>query len=248
MKKSTFNILSAIIFTISITVLASITIPLISSYDNPTEFKNYIEGIGIGGLLLMFFVQISQIIVALIPGELVEFVAGALYGCVGGFIFCMVGIIIGQTIIFQTVKFLGRNFVEKVAGSKVMTKYKFLQDEKKLKTLIFFLFFIPGTPKDMITYMVPLTKIKMRDFICLTALARIPSVISSTLAGSAFSSNNLLVLICTYAVIGIFTLTGTMIYKSVYLKRKSCSSENSASDISNSIENNLYEEENLIHK
>ena len=220
MKKNAFNIISIIVFIISIVILASITVPLINSYQQPEEFKEYIESLGIGGLLLMFFVQISQIIAALIPGELVEFVAGALYGCVGGFIFCMAGIIVGQSIIFQTVRFLGRNFVEKVAGSKLVNRFKFLQDERKLKSIIFFLFFIPGTPKDMLTYIVPLTKIRLRDFIITTALARIPSVISSTLAGSAFSQNNVLVLIVTYAVIGICTRTGVMIYKFIYLKYK----------------------------
>ena len=176
----------------------------------------------------MFFVQVSQIIVALIPGEIVEFVAGALYGCIGGFIFCMAGIIVGQTAIFFTVKFLGRNFVEKVAGSKTMNRFKFLQDERKLKSVIFFLFFIPGTPKDMLTYIAPLTKIKFRDFILIAALARIPSVISSTLAGSAFSENNLLVLIITYAAIGVFTLIGVLIYKFIYIRHKFPPSENSA--------------------
>lgn len=215
MKKSTFNIISLIIFTISIIILALITIPLVSSYHDPIEFKEHIESLGIGGFLLMFFVQISQIIVALIPGEVVEFVAGALYGCIGGFIFSMTGIIIGQSLIFQTVRFLGRNFVEKVAGSKYMTRFKFLQDERKLKSIIFFMFFIPGTPKDILTYVVPLTKINLRDFIIITSLARIPSVISSTLAGSAFSQNNLLVLFIIYAVVSVFTLAGLVIHKKI---------------------------------
>ena len=225
-KKSTFNIISALVFIISIIILASVTVPLLTSYQKPAEFKEYIESLGVAGFLLMFLVQVSQIIVALIPGELVEFVAGALYGCIGGLIFCMTGIIVGQTIIFKTVRFLGRNFVEKVAGSKLINRFKFLQDEKKLKSIIFFLFFIPGTPKDMLTYIVPLTKINLRDFIITTALARIPSLISSTLAGSAFSRSNLLVFIITYAVIGIFTLTGVLICKKIYLKRKLSDSEN----------------------
>ncbi len=220
MKKSTFNIISLIIFVIATAILTIITVPLISSYKNPAEFKEYIEGFGFSGFFLMFFVQVSQIIVAFIPGELVEFVAGALYGCLGGLIFCMAGIIVGQTIVFFAVKFLGRNFVEKVAGSKTMNHFKFLRDERKLKSVIFFLFFIPGTSKDIFTYIAPLTKIRFQDFIFITALARIPSVISSTLAGSAFSENNLMVLLITYVVIGVFTLIGVLIYKFVYLKHK----------------------------
>ena len=220
MKNKTFKIISVIVFLLAITLLAAVTVPLVFSYDDPVKLKAYVEGLGFKGFVMMFFVQIAQIVVALIPGEVVEFVSGALYGCFGGLLFCLAGIIIGQTIIYQSVKIFGSNFVEKVAGSKIMNKYKFLQDEKKLKSLIFFLFFIPGTPKDMLTYIVPLTKVKLRDFILITTFARIPSVISSTFAGAAFKENDYFVLIISYVAIAAFTLIGTLMYKFVYLKYK----------------------------
>ena len=53
------------------------------------------------------------------------------------------------------------------------------------------LFFIPGTPKDIITYVVPFTKMKLLDFIAISSVARIPSIISSTLAGATLESGNL---------------------------------------------------------
>ena len=239
MKKNIFKIVSIILFIAAIVILATITIPLIKMYNNPEKLKAYIESLGAWGLLMMFFVQISQIVVALIPGEVVEFVAGALYGWFWGLIFCTVGIIVGQLIIFQIVRILGKGFVEKVAGSKLMQKYAFLHDEKKLKTIIFFLFFIPGTPKDMLTYIVPLTKVKLRDFLILTAIARIPSVLSSTFAGAAFTQNNLLVLIITYAVILVFTVIGFLIYKFIYPKRNPPVSETQKEEENNSEDSEL---------
>ena len=219
MIKSKFKVISIIIYIIAIIMLAVIVFPMISMYREPNQFKQYIDGFGAWGMAMMFFIQISQIIVALIPGELVEFVAGTLYGCIGGLIFCLVGIAIGQIIIFQSVKFLGKDFVEKAAGSNAMQKLKFLQNEKKLKLIIFILFFIPGTPKDLLTYVVPFTKIKIRDFIILTTAARIPSVISSTFAGSAYASQNYSITIIVYAVIGVISLLCLLIYR-IWEKRK----------------------------
>jgi len=212
MQKKTFKIFSVIVFAVAMILLTVIAIPLITSYNNPEQFKAYIDGFGTWGFPIMLLIQIAQIVVALIPGEIIELVAGTIYGWFWGTLFCCLGILIGQFLIFKTVKFLGRDFVNNVAGSKVMNKFKFLQDEKKLKSVIFFLFFIPGTPKDLITYVVPLTKVPMRDFLIITLIARIPSVISSTYAGSAIADRDYMMLVIVYAAILIFTVCGALIY------------------------------------
>ena len=213
MKKYGFKIISLIMFLVAMGLLTCLAIPLIQTYKDPAQFQAMIEGFGMWGIVIMLFIQVAQIIVALIPGEVVEFVAGTMYGWFGGWLFCTIGIAIGQTIIFQLVRVLGKGFVEEVAGSEKLKKFKFLQDEKKLKRLIFFLFFIPGTPKDLITYIVPLTKIRLREFIILTLIARIPSVISSTYAGDVFADRKFEVLILVYLIVGILSLLGLLIYR-----------------------------------
>ncbi len=213
MKKNMIKIISFIVYVIAIIIMAIIVIPLIKNYKNPQDFKAFINSMGPWGFLMMLFVQVAQIIVALIPGELVEFVAGTIYGWFGGMLFCLLGIALGQFIIFKTVKHFGKDFVDKVAGSNTLNKFKFLQDEKRLKTIIFLLFFIPGTPKDLITYAVPFTKISLRDFLILTILARIPSVVSSTYAGDAYASKDFWTLAIVYGIIIIFSLTGVILYR-----------------------------------
>lgn len=212
MQKKTFNIFSAVVFLVAMILLTLITIPLLKSYNNPQEFKNYIDSFGIWGFFIMLLIQVAQIIVALIPGELVEFVAGTIYGWFWGLLFCSLGILIGQAIIFKSVKFFGRDFVTAVAGSKTMNKFSFLQDSKKLRVIVFLLFFIPGTPKDLITYIAPLTKIRMSEFLLITLIARIPSVVSSTYAGDAFANQDFKTLVLVYVGIALFSLCGLIIY------------------------------------
>ena len=213
MKKNTFKIFSVIVFLVAMVMLALVTIPIITTYNDPDKFATYIRDFGPWSLVMMFFVQVAQIIVALIPGEVVEFVAGTLYGWLGGWIFCSVGIVVGQAIIFKAVKFFGRDFVEKVAGSEKINKYKFLQDETKLKRIIFVLFFIPGTPKDLLTYVVPLTKISLKEFLIITFFARIPSVISSTYAGDAFANQDFVMLAIVYGVVAAVSIGGVAVYQ-----------------------------------
>ncbi len=213
MKKNSYKIFSVVLFFVAMILLTVIAIPLIQSLGNPKEFKAFIDSCGPWGFGMMLFIQVSQIVVALIPGELVEFVAGTVYGWLGGLLFCLFGVAVGQTIIFWLVKFLGKDFAEGVAGSKAVSKFKFLQDEKKLRTILFFLFFIPGTPKDLLTYLVPLTKIKCADFLVITLFARIPSIVSSTYAGDAFSNKDFLTLAVTYGAIILFSVAGVICYR-----------------------------------
>lgn len=220
MKKNTFRTISLIIFGVAMVLLTIIAFPIIKAYQNPEEFKAYIESFGSWSFVAMFSIQVAQIVVALIPGEPIEFVAGTIYGGWGGLLFCIAGIAVGQTIIFYLVKIFGRDFAEKVAGSKNIKRFKFLQDERKLKSVIFFLFFIPGTPKDLITYIVPLTKIKLLNFLAISLVARIPSIISSTFAGDAFSERKTALLAVVYGIALAFTGIGMLIYRRWKIKHE----------------------------
>lgn len=217
--KKTYKYISLIAFAIAMIVITIIAIPLIQSVKEPEEFKAFIGKFGAFGIVVMFLIQVAQIIVALIPGEVIEFMAGCMYGWIGGLMLCLAGIALGQVLIFKMVKKFGKEFVEAAAGSKAMEKFKFLNDEKKLKATIFLLFFIPGTPKDLITYAVPFTSIKLRDFILLTLVARIPSVVSSTYAGDAFVKSDYRTLLIAYGLILIVSAIGLGVYK-IYEKKK----------------------------
>lgn len=211
--KKTYKYISLIFFGIAMLAITAIAIPLIKSVEEPKKFEEFIGRFGAFGVIVMLVIQIVQVIVALIPGEVIEFVAGCMYGWIGGLLLCLAGIALGQILIFKMVKVFGKGFVEAAAGSKAMGKLKFLNDEKKLKATIFFLFLIPGTPKDLLTYAVPFTSIKMKDFIILTLIARMPSVVSSTYAGDSFVKSDYRTLLIAYGLILIVSAIGMGIYK-----------------------------------
>ena len=220
MKKNTFRLIAFIIFIVGIVAITLMAIPFVRSIKDPEEFRKFVDGFEAPGVIIMFFVQVFQIVVALIPGEFVEFFAGTLYGCFGGLLLCLVGIAIGQVIVFGAVKFFGRDFVESFAGSRTFEKLKFLKDEKKLRVIVFLLFFIPGTPKDALCYVVPFTSMKLREFIPLTLLARIPSVVTSTYAGSAFAEQNYMILVIAYISIFLAWGVGYLGYRQFESRRR----------------------------
>lgn len=74
--------------------------------------------------------------------------------------------------------------------------------------MIFLLFLVPGTPKDTLTYLVPLTPILPWKFFVLSALARIPSVISSTFLGSSLGSGNWVLTVAIFLLTAVIGLLG----------------------------------------
>lgn len=187
------------------------------------SFEAFIEGYGWSGRFVALGIQILQVFVALIPGEFVEVGLGLAFGSVEGTLICLVGVGAASALVFLLVKKWGVKLVELFVSREKINSLRFINSEKKLNTLVFVLFLIPGTPKDLLTYFVPLTKMKMSEFLCISMLARIPSVVSSTIGGDFFGSGRYLEGIILFVVTGAVSLGGMLIYRlilSKYQKRK----------------------------
>ena len=102
---------------------------------------------------------------------------------------------------------------------RLIAKEKFLKKEKNLEIILFVIFFIPGTPKDILTYLAPFTRLKLSSFIFITSIARIPSVITSTIGGNAISNQNYRFTIFIFVITGIISIFGLLSYKR-YIKKK----------------------------
>lgn len=220
-KKRAANALKAFALILILIVAAALCI-ILAVYTNKygaekliEKLESFIDSLGIWGILIMFLIQTAQVILAFIPGEPIEIAAGALYGTFGGTALCLSGIAAGSFVIFLLVKTLGQDFVTKVIGSEKYKKLKFLKDPQKRDILIFLLMFIPGTPKDVLTYFSPLAGISMWRFLLIAAVARIPSVISSTYVGDTLAEGKYLHSVIAFIIVGIVSIGGIIIYNKI---------------------------------
>lgn len=195
-------------FMIGLTIYLIPVIATLGTEEGRAQFTTFIHENGIWGVMILLAIQITQVILAVIPGEPVEVLAGLLFGTFWGYVWCTVGMLIGTILIFYAVRFFGKGVINALTESKQLEKFKFLHDTRRLEMLVFILFFIPGTPKDILTYFMPLTKIKPLTFFVIVTVARIPSIVSSTFAGSSISEGNWMQSIIIFAVIGVIGLLG----------------------------------------
>ena len=116
-KYNRVKIFKLILFMLIIAICIYATIylfPIIKNIETPEErinLKNKITNSGIQGMATLFLLEISQIFLAILPGEPLEIFAGMCYGAIGGTIFILVSILIISTVIFYLVKKFGKNLV-----------------------------------------------------------------------------------------------------------------------------------------
>lgn len=189
-----------------------------SGYRSADSFTEFIEGYGWAGRFVALGIQFLQVFVAIIPGEFVEVGLGLAFGAVEGTILCLFGVGLASALVFTLVKKWGVRLVELFVEREKIDNLRIINSEKKLNTLVFVLFLMPGTPKDLLTYIVPLTRMTLSQFLFTTMIARIPSVLSSTIGGDFFANGRYVEGILLFAVTGLLSVIGLFIYKKLLSK------------------------------
>lgn len=183
--------------------------------------RDYICSFGAASWLVFLSLQFLQVFIALIPGELLESVAGFAFAPLWGTILCYVGIALASTVVFLLTRRFGVKLVEVFISREKINQLRFLNTEKKRNLLMFLLFFIPGTPKDLLTYFVGLTDIRLGEFLLISLFARFPSVISSTFGGHLLGEGNYVGAVILYAITAAVSLLGMIGYHMLAKNKKS---------------------------
>ncbi len=163
--------------------------------------------------------QLLQILVPVLPGEPIEFLAGMCYGTLGGMTIIFLGSFLSSFVIFFCVRKLGKNFIYTFLGKEKISKIensKLFSNPDRIELILLIIFLIPGTPKDLFIYIAGLLPIKPLHFFLISTFGRFPSIISSTFAGSKLIDGNWTLSIISYAV--TFLISGIVL--ALYYKSK----------------------------
>ena len=197
---------------ISMLVLIVVGIPLylwffhgdwIKSFENIDDVVAFLEKYETQSIFVYIGLQIVQIVISIIPGQVFQMAAGYIYGFWPALLFAMTGALLGTTLSFMLAKALGRDFLHIFFGEEKMSYYIERLNSKKMYGIVFFLYLIPGIPKDMVSYAAGVSEIKFKPFIIISALGRLPGMIGCLLMGDMMMEENYTgaVIIGVFAVI-----------------------------------------------
>ena len=131
--------------------------PLVHFVSDPKQFRVWVNDKGIWGVLGFIGMNILQVLLAVIPGGPFEIGAGYAFGVIRGTLICDFAMTTASVIIFLFVRRFGMKFVELFVSREKIESVKILKSSRRSESIIFLLFLIPGTPKDLLSYLVGLT-------------------------------------------------------------------------------------------
>ena len=193
--------------------------PMVEFVREPERFRAWVDAAGVWGRVAFVGMVVFQLIIALIPGEPLEMGAGYAFGAVEGTILCIIGCVIGSALVFLFVRRFGVKLVEVFFPREKIRSLRFLQDSRRLNLLTFIVFFIPGTPKDLLSYFIGLTDMKLGTWLCITAVARIPSIVTSTVTGDALGLKDYQFALIAFGVTLALSLLGILVYRRLSARR-----------------------------
>lgn len=189
--------------------------PLIRFVRQPELFRQWVDQQGLWAPVAFVGMVVLQVVVAVIPGEPLEIAAGYAFGAVEGTLLCILGTWTGGLMVFLLVRRFGARAVEVFFPLEKLNELKFLKNEKKLTFWVFIVFFLPGTPKDVLCYFVGLTKLPLRTWLLISAVARIPSIVTSTVGGDALGMQNYTFAAVVFALTLVISGGGMLAYRAI---------------------------------
>ena len=223
-SKKKKKIIAGILMTVAVIIIALVCIfigiPLIKLAGKPQEFRDWVDSKGIWGPVLYVALVIFQILIAFIPGEPLEIVAGYVFGTFKGTVLCIAAASLGSIIVLFLVRKFGKALLEIYFDKEKIENLKFLQSSQKKIVVFMILFIVPGTPKDLLCYYGGLTDIPMPLLIFICTVCRFPSIITSTIGGNALGTGEYGFAIIVFAVTAVISAIGIYIYNRLSKKEE----------------------------
>ena len=189
--------------------------PMLRFVSEPEHFRAWVDSGGVMSRVYFLGMQLLQVFFAVIPGEPMELGAGYAFGAVEGTLLCLGGTILGSMAVFFFVRRFGVRAVEIFFTREKIESLHFLKNPRKRNALMFLLILIPGTPKDLLGYFAPLTGMSAWTWLFITSVARIPSIITSTIGGSALGVQNYVFAAIALGVTLLISGAGLLIYRRI---------------------------------
>lgn len=202
----------AIACVVAVVVCLLVAVPIIQLVRDPENFEAMLQKNYALALVLYALVNTIHVFVAIIPGEPLELGAGYLFGTTMGTIVVSVGLAVGELFVFLLVRKFGTRFVHLFVSQEKLDGLVLFKDEKRRNVITFLMMFIPGTPKDIWSYVVGLTPMRLSTWMLISIVARVPSIWISVVVGDTAASGSLGLAVVLFALVLVLSACGIYYY------------------------------------
>ena len=164
------------------------------------ELIDQLKGFGWRGYIVTTALATLQVVCTFLPAEPVQVLAGFTFGFPVGLLCCMLGVLLGNTLIFMLQNLFGdqlRGFFVKQLNLDLNK----IANSSKATLIIFILYFLPAIPYGMICFLAASMGMSYRRFIVVTGLGSLPSVCIGVSLGYMAIVSDWIISACVFAVL-----------------------------------------------
>ena len=193
------SILLMVLILVAITVMVIDLLPLlkdvVAHITDEQVVTRDIYNYGWKGIFILAMLQAVQVITTVFPAQAVQILAGLTYGLFKGMLISVVGLVIGNALVFILIRRFGKAFMmfRFVQNRKPKPKkwdLSFLLESRNAAKIAFVLYLIPGLPNGILPYIFAKSKMSLFQFLLIIVLAAVPSILFFSLIGERLSSGH----------------------------------------------------------
>ncbi len=169
------------------------------------EVQEVLSGLGYKGHITVTILAMLQVIFAFLPAEPVQVASGIAFGFPIGLLCCMVGVLLGNTVLYILYKIYARKldgYIDEKLGFDVHA----LSTSKRVTLVIFILYFLPAIPYGLICLTASAVRMKYPRYIIVTMLGAFPSVCIGVALGHVAIAFSWIIALAVFAVLVILLI------------------------------------------
>lgn len=149
--------------------------------QDETALETFVVRLGVWGPLALIALNALQIVVAPLPGYVMQMAAGYLFGPIWGGIFGALGVLVGSMTAMALARTFGRPLVERLVGQERLSRWERMTFSAS--TAVWFVILLAPTG-DLPYFMAGLSQVSFMKIFLLTLAIRAPSTMVVAAAGA----------------------------------------------------------------
>ncbi len=159
-----------------------------------------IEKLGIRSYIVVGLLAMIQVVFTFIPAEPLHVISGISFGLWKGILICLIGIILGNTIIFILNKIFGAKLKD-YFSTNIDVDFDKAKKSTKLALIVIILYCLPAIPYGIICFFAASIGMKYPKYILITGIGSIPSLVLDVGLGHITMATSWIVSIVVFVVI-----------------------------------------------
>lgn len=177
--------------------------------SNADEARIWLRNLGAFGPVILILVNAAQIVVAPVPGYVVQGAAGWVFGAIPGAIYGLIGLALGAFLAATLARTLGRPFVTRVVGDERLGRWEHVIRAEK--SWVWGLLLL-GPVGDIPYFLAGLSSFPIPRLVLMAVVIRSPSVLIASAIGAGAVTMSTPLIVASVVVIGgaliLFALYG----------------------------------------